>query len=155
MGRLETPYWMVVGLALVLAGGVSVLMGLTGGAVHLGPLVISGAYSLWRGAVVLAAGAFLLSATNGGIDDREDEAVIFMGSVMIWIVGGTEVLSIFLAAIPGGPEGWITSGSAFLVSVGPPYSPSVLAIVLTLPAFRYAEDDFRTMVRRLFGGNGE
>lgn len=155
MNRLVTPYWIVVGLALVLAGGLSVLLGLTGGALHVGPLAIAGAYSLWRGAVVLAAGAFLLSATNGGITDREDEALIFMGSVMIWIVGGTEVLTILLEAIPGGPDVWIAGWSTFFATVGPPYSPSVLAVFLTLPAFGYAEEDVRTMVRRLFGRSGE
>lgn len=153
--NLETSYWLVAGVALVLAGGLSVLMGVTGGAVHIGPLQISGAYSLWRGTVVLAAGAFLVSASSDGIADREDEALIFMGSVMIWIVGGTEVLTILLGAIPGEPAVWIASASAFLAAVGPPYSPSVLAVFLTVPAFRYAEDDFWTLVGRLFGGNGE
>lgn len=152
---LETAYWLVVGTALVVAGVLSVFMGVTGGAVHVGLLAISGAYSLWRGTVVLAAGAFFVSASSGGLTDREDEALVFMGSVMIWIVGGTEALSILLEAIPGEPDVWIASGSAFVAAVGPPYSPSILAILLTLPAFRYAEDDFWTLVQRLFGGKTE
>jgi hypothetical protein len=153
--NFETSYWLVVGLALVFAGVLSVLMGLSGGAVHVGPLSITGAYSLWRGAVVLATGAFLVTASSGGITDREDEALVFMGSVMIWIVGGTELLTILLGAIPGEPDVWLTTGSAFVAAVGPPYSPSVLGILVTLPAFGYAEDDFRTLLKRLFGGNGE
>lgn len=153
--RLETPYWALVGTVLVVVGGVSVLLGVTGGELHLGPMAIAGAYSLWRGAVVLAAGVFLLKAANGGLVDREDEALVFMGSVMIWIVGGTELLSIVLGALPGGPGVWVADLSAFLLAVGPPYPPSVLAILVTLPALRYAEDDVRTMVGRIFGRTGE
>ncbi|MEF8771726.1 hypothetical protein [Halodesulfurarchaeum sp.] len=153
--NFATSYWMIVGVALVVAGVLSAIMGLTGGTVHVGPVSITGAHSLWRGAVVLATGAFLVTASSGGITDREDEALVFMGSVMIWIVGGTELLTILLGAIPGEPDVWIASGSAFVAAVGPPYSPSVLAILVTLPAFGYAEEDFRTLLKRLFGGNGE
>lgn len=151
MDQFERPYFVVVGALLVLAGGLSLFMGFTGGEIQVGPLVIAGPYSIWRGAVLLPAGLFFLSATNGGITDREDEALIFMGSVMIWIVGGTEALGILLAAIPGSPEVWVASLPTFLAGVSPPYPPAVLAILLTLPAYRYAADDFRTMLGRLFG----
>lgn len=153
--RFETPYWSLVGAALVVGGGLSVLFGLTGGEFYFGPMAIAGAYSLWRGAVVLSAGVFLLKAASGGILDREDEALVFMGSVMIWIVGGTELLSIVLGALPGGPGVWVADFSPFLLAVGPPYPPSVLAIVLTLPALVYTQDDVRTMAGRIVGRNGE
>ncbi len=151
MGQFERPYFMAVGALLTLAGALSLFMGFTGGEIQVGALAISGPYSIWRGAVLLPAGFFFLSGTNGGITDREDEALIFMGSVMIWIVGGTEVLGILLAAIPGSPDVWLASVPTFLAGVSPPYPPSVLAILLTLPAYRYAADDFRTMLHRLFG----
>ena len=149
--RFETPYWLLVGSVMAAVGGLSILLGLTGGDFHLGPMAITGAYSLWRGAVLFAAGGFLLKAASGRLEDREDEALVFMGSVMIWIVGGTEVLSILLGAIPGGPGVWVADLQPFLHAVGPPYPPSVVAIVVTLPALRYAEEDVRTMVRRIFG----
>ncbi|APE95790.1 hypothetical protein [Halodesulfurarchaeum formicicum] len=152
MGRLETPYFGLVGVLLVAAGAVSVLLGLTGGSLEYWPLVIAGPFSIWRGAVVLAAGAFYLTAVTGRITDREDEALVFMGSLMIWIVGGMEVLSILLGAIPGGPEVWIASPTEFLAAIAPPYSPSVLAIPLSLPAFRYAEENVTTLLSRLFTG---
>ena len=155
MDRLDTPYFLVLGLLLVIAGGVSLLVGISGRTVEIGPLAVAGPYSLWRGAVLLGAGAFFVRATGGGIADREDEALVFMGSVMIWIVGGTEILGLVLGAIPGGPTVWIASPEAFLAAVAPPYPPSVPTLVLTLPALRYAEDDLRTMIRRFFEGNGE
>ncbi|MGM0372256.1 MAG: hypothetical protein ACQEQJ_07110 [Halobacteriota archaeon] len=152
MGRLDTPYFAIVGVALVIAGAVSVLLGLTGGTLEYWPLVISGPFSIWRGAVVLAAGGFYLTAVNGGISGREDQALIFMGSLMIWIVGGMELLSILLGAIPGNPAVWIASPSDFLAAIAPPYPPSVLAVPLSLPAFRYAEEDLPTLLKRLFTG---
>jgi hypothetical protein len=155
MARLDGPYFLVLGLLLVLAGAVSLLVGVSGTTVAFGPLVIAGPYSLWRGAVLLGAGAFFVRATGSGIASREDEALVFMGSVMIWIVGGTEILGLVLGAIPGGPTVWIASPAAFLAAVAPPYPPSILALVLTLPALRYAEDDLRTMIHRFFEGNGE
>ncbi|MDR5656953.1 hypothetical protein RH831_07130 [Halodesulfurarchaeum sp. HSR-GB] len=152
MGRFDTPYFGLVGVVLVAAGAVSVLLGLTGGSLEYWPLAIAGPFSIWRGAVVLAAGAFYLTAVNGRITNREDEALVFMGSLMIWIVGGMEVLSILLGAIPGGPEVWIAGPTEFLAAIAPPYSPSVLAIPLSLPAFRYAEEDVVTVLKRLFSG---
>ncbi|MFW5922125.1 MAG: hypothetical protein ACOCRC_02335 [Halodesulfurarchaeum sp.] len=151
----ERPYFTVVGVLLGLAGALGTLMGLTGETLEIGPALVDGPFAIWRGPVLIAAGVFLGKATANGITEREDEALVFMGSVMVWIVGGTELLGIVLGAIPGGSEVWIASPAAFLAAVGPPYPPAVLGVFLTLPAFRYAEDDVRTLLKRLFGQESE
>lgn len=153
MARLDTPYFAVLGVAFLAAGAASLLLGVSGGSFQYGPLAIAGPFSIWRGAVVVSTGAFYLKATNGGIADREDEALVFMGSLMIWIVGGMEVLSILLGAIPGSPAVWIASPAGFLAAVAPPYPPSVLGLVLTLPAVRYTEDGLVRNLARLVGRN--
>ena len=151
----DTPYFAVVGALLAVAGAFGAVLGLTGGTLSLGPVAIGGTYAIWWGPVLVAAGGFMLKAVTGEITTREDEALVFMGSLMVWIVGGTDILSILLGAIPGGPDVWLASPGAFLTAIGPAYPPAVLGVFLTLPAFRYAENDVRTILGRLVGRNGE
>ena len=150
----DTPYFAVVGALLAVAGAFGAVMGITGGSLSLGPVAIGGTYAIWWGPVLVAAGGLMLKAVTGEITTREDEAMVFMGSLMVWIVGGTDILSILLGAIPGGPAVWVASPTAFLAAIAPPYPPAVVGVVLTLPAFRYAENDVRTILRRLVGRNG-
>ncbi|MFW6383862.1 MAG: hypothetical protein ACOCZC_00510 [Halodesulfurarchaeum sp.] len=153
--RWDTPYFAMVGALLVAAGAIGTLAGLTGDTIHVGPVAIGGTFAIWWGPVLVGAGAFMLRAVSGRLTTREDEALVFMGSLMLWIVGGADVLSILLGAIPGGAEVWLASPAAFLAGVAPPYPPAVLGAFLALPAFRYAENDVLTILRRLLGRSGE
>ncbi|MFW6458746.1 MAG: hypothetical protein ACOCY6_04970 [Halodesulfurarchaeum sp.] len=150
----DRPYFFGVGVLLVVAGALAVFMGVVGNRLVVGPAEFGGPFAVWRGPVVAAAGAFMLRATVDGISSREDQALIFMGGLMIWIVGGTELFAILLEAIPGGSGAWIATPSGFVAAISPPYPLAVVAVVLTLPAVRYTEKGIATVLKRIFGRNG-
>ncbi len=141
MTRWDEFYFGAFGLLLLLAGAVELLLGITGGEFEIAVVTISGTFLAWRGIVVLSAGAFYLQAAANGLDDRRQQATVFMGSLMLWIVGGTDLLATLLGAIPGGPDVWIASAADLAAAMGPPYSPAIVALPFTLVALSYTRWD--------------
>lgn len=137
MTRRDEFYFGAFGVLLLLAGGVELLLGVSGGEFEVAVVTISGTFLAWRGIVVLSAGAFYLQAAANGLDDRRQQATVFMGGLMLWIVGGTDLLATLLGAIPGGPDVWIASTADLATAIGPPYSPAIIALPFTLLALRY------------------
>lgn len=137
MTRWDEFYFGAFGILLLLAGGVELLLGIIGGESELAVVTISGTFLAWRGIVVLSTGAFYLQAVANGLDDRRQQATVFMGSLMLWIVGGTDLLATLLGAIPGGPDVWIATAADLGAAMGPPYSPAIVALPFTLVALSY------------------
>jgi len=139
--RLDEAYFGLLGAAVGLVGMLAVARGL-GLAVPdpqptLAVLTVSGTFLLWRGVILLSAGAFYLYGATEGLEDPSMRARVFMASLMIWIVAGVDLLGRLLGAIPGGADRWVASGSEILAAMGPPYSPAVLAAPLALAALAY------------------
>ena len=147
MRSLEDLYFGIVGAGVFLVGGTEILVGLTGGEVSIAIVTVGGTYLLWRGVILLSAGMFFVKSAFEGLENRRNQGVAFLASLMLWIVAGNSVLARVLGAIPGGPDVWIASADQFVGSLGPPYSPAVVFVVFTLVVLRYTEYD----VERLFG----
>ncbi|AKH96579.1 hypothetical protein [Halanaeroarchaeum sulfurireducens] len=137
MATAEDVYFGLLGIVAVLGGGAELLLGVTGGSVSVSLVTIDGAFLLWRGVIVVSAGAFFVRAAVDGLDDRRNQGVAFLASLMLWIVAGTDVLGRVLGAIPGGGDVWIAGAGEILGSLGPPYSPALVFVVFTLPVLRY------------------
>ena len=148
MVRWDEAFFVLVGIPVLLAGIGEILLGVTGGEFQLSIVTISGTFLLWRGVILVFAGGFYVHGALSGLDDRRSQAIVFMGSLMIWIVAGNELLATVLGAIPGGPDVWFASGTAILTALGPPYSPAVVVLPLSFVAFTYT----RGRVRALAGG---
>lgn len=129
-----------LGVGIALAGVVEVLAGVSGTEPSLAFVSVGGAFLLWRGVIVLSAGAFLLTAARGGTDVRRNQGIVLLGAIMLWIVAGTDVLARILGAIPGGSDVWVTSLGGFVGSVSPPYSPAIVVSPFVLIAVRYVLD---------------
>ncbi|MFW6376535.1 MAG: hypothetical protein ACOC0F_01035 [archaeon] len=137
MTRWDEWYFGAFGGLLLLVGGVALLLGITGGEFEVSFVTISGTFLAWRGIVVLSAGAFYLHAVANGLEDRRQQATVFMGSLMLWIVGGTDLLATLLGAVPGGPDVWIASAGDLAAAMLPPYSPAIVALPFSLVALAY------------------
>ena len=139
--RPDRAYFGLLGAAVGLAGLLAVARGL-GLAVPdpqstLGVVTVSGTFLLWRGIVLLSAGAFYLHGASEGLADPAMQARVFMASLMVWIVAGVDLLGRLLGAIPGGSEVWVAGGGEVLAAMGPPYSPAVVAAPFALAALAY------------------
>lgn len=139
--RTDDAYFGLLGVAVGLAGLLAVARGV-GLAIPdpqstLAVLTVSGTFLLWRGVILLSAGAFYLYGAIEGLDEPAMQARVFMGSLMLWIVAGVDLLGRLLGAIPGGSDQWIAGGGEVLAAMGPPYSPAVLAAPFALAALAY------------------
>ena len=150
MKRWDDGLFLAVGIALVLSGVTELFLGITGGQFASGVLAIGGELLLWRGIILLPAGVFLIYGALSGLDSLKNQARVFMGSMMIWIVAGIELLGTLLEAIQGAEEVWVASTGDLVAAMGPPYSPAVIVLPFTLVAFRYTKRRF--LVARVSGG---
>jgi hypothetical protein len=137
----DDSYFGVLGTALVSAGVVEFLAGVSGTGLTVGFVCVDGTSLVWRGVIVVSAGAFFLRAATNGLDARREQGVVVLGATMLWIVAGTDVLARVLGAISGGSDVWVAGPTEVLRSVAPPYSPSVVAAVPATAVLRYVTDD--------------
>ncbi|WP_138006105.1 hypothetical protein [Halalkalirubrum salinum] len=139
--RVDEVYFGVLGVAVGLMGLLAVVRGLGLALPNpistLGVLTISGTFLLWRGVILLSASAFYLQGVVEGLDRRNAQGTVFLGSLMLWIVAGTDLLARLLETIPGGSEQWLASSGEILAVLGPPFSPSVVAAPFALSALAY------------------
>lgn len=84
----------------------------------------------WGGIILLSAGLFYVHGIKR-LDDIHHRAEVFVGSGMIWILGGCEILRMILMSIPG-EEGWLNTPEGFVSSYLPPYHPSILLLPFSL-----------------------
>jgi hypothetical protein len=150
MKRWDEGLFLVVGIALVAVGAVQTLLGIVGGQFESAFLTVGGDFLLWRGVILLPAGLFYVYGALNGLGSRQNQALVFMGSIMVWIVAGMGLLATLLEAIPGGEEVWVASATEIAMAMGPPYSPAVLALPFSLVALSYTKSGSR--VSRAAGG---
>ncbi|ERH07783.1 MAG: hypothetical protein J07HN4v3_00146 [Halonotius sp. J07HN4] len=127
----------LVGLGGLLAVGRGIGLAIPDPVATLGVVTVSGTFLLWRGVILLAAGAFYLQGVSEGLDRLNAQATVFLGTLMLVILAGAELLSVLLGAIPGGADRWVASGSEIVAAVGPPYTPAVVTVPFALVAINY------------------
>ena len=123
--------------AIVLGFGIVelVVIGTTGmEGVRWGPLEMSGMWLWWTGIIFVSAGIMYLSSATDFMDIRQ-LAKSVVASIMIWIVAGMAIFDKVAGSIPGGPEEgtpWVNSPGDFLAGCGPPYTPAIYLLPLSL-----------------------
>lgn len=139
--RRDEAYFGVLGVVVGLIGLLAIARGsgvaTVDPAATLTVVTVSGTFLLWRGTILLAAGAFYLQGVREGLDRLNAQATVFLGSLMIGILAGAELVSNLLEAIPGGADRWVADGGEIVAAVGPPYTPAVVIAPFALVAVIY------------------
>jgi len=119
--------------AIVLGFGIVelVVIGTTGmEGVYWGPLEMSGMWLWWTGIIFVSAGIMYVSSATNFMDIRQ-LAKSVVASIMIWIVAGMAIFDKVASSIPG-EETWVNSPADFLAGCGPPYTPAIYLLPLSL-----------------------
>ncbi len=130
--RFGSLYASIFG-AIVLAFGIVelVVIGTTGmEGVCWGPLEMSGMWLWWTGIIFVSAGIMYVSSATNFMDIRQ-LAKSVVASIMIWIVAGMAIFDKVASSIPG-EETWVNSPGDFLAGCGPPYTPAIYLLPLSL-----------------------
>ncbi len=108
-----------------------VVIGTTGlEGVRWGPLEMSGMWLWWTGIIFVSAGIMYVSSAANFMDIRQ-LAKSVVASIMIWIVAGMAIFDKVASSIPG-EETWVNSPRDFLAGCGPPYTPAIYLLPLSL-----------------------
>ena len=95
-----------------------------------GPLEMSGMWLWWTGIIYVFAGIMYLSCANNFMDIHQLAKAV-VASIMIWIVAGMAWFDKVAGSIPG-EETWVNSPADFLAGCGPPYTPAIYLLPLSL-----------------------
>ena len=97
----------------------------------------------WGGLVILFAGFFYLSGIKK-ISQISEFSKVVVGSILIWIISGTDIFGMICESIPG-PEGgrWFNSLKDFLGTYAPPYPPAIFLLPFSLFVIYYIRKYFK------------
>ena len=132
-------YFAILGIVTTAFGLADLLVSAGGGGFSYGILEVPGDIFRggWGGLVVLFAGLFYLSGVRN-FDDIHQFAKIVMGSILIWIMAGSDIFAMITESIPGGEEGpWFNTLSGFIGTYAPPYTPAVILLPFSLVVIYY------------------
>lgn len=124
-------YLAIFGLVASFFGGLHVVLTITGRKIMTEFLAASGSmWGLWKGLVLFFAGIFMLvgAADLGSIHGL---GKVTLGSIMLWIIAGSNVFGRILSSIPG-EESWFNTLGGFLAAYGPPYEPALWLLPFSL-----------------------
>ena len=85
----------------------------------------------WGGIIILFAGLFYLSGSKN-LPEIHQLAKVTMGSILIWIVAGTDIFAMITESIPGGEGGWFNTLEGFFGTYAPPYAPAIFLLPFSL-----------------------
>lgn len=90
----------------------------------------------WGGLVVVFAGLFYLSGAKNVSETRQLSKVV-MGSILIWLIAGCDLLAMITESIPGGEDGWFNTMGGFLGTYAPPYTPAMVLLPFSMVTILY------------------
>lgn len=88
---------------------------------------------------MLFAGLFYLSGIRN-FDDIHQFAKVAMGSILIWVVAGSDIFAMISESIPSWNEEtgpWFNTLHSFIEAYAPPYAPAVLLLPFSLVVIYY------------------
>lgn len=132
--KLGSAYFVILGMITLVFGGLEVVTGLPGieglsaGALEIPP-------DLWRGIIIFFAGVFIMV---GALKLRNIHGLgmSVFGSIMLWIIAGCDIFARIMESIPNGAGG-LNTLEGFLATYGPPYSPALFLLPLSLVIFYF------------------
>jgi len=91
----------------------------------------------WGGFIIISSGLFYLFGIRK-FSEIHQSANVVMGSILIWIIAGTDIFARIAESIPGGEDGpWFNSFTDFLETYAPPYTPAILLLPFSLVIIFY------------------
>jgi len=144
--KLAKTYFGILGIATLISGIVDLIVTFGGGNFSYGILQIPNDEFRggWGGLIMLFAGFFYLSGIKK-ISQMRQFAKVVAGSILIWIVAGTDVFGMICSSIPGPEDGpWFNTLGGFLGAYAPPYPPAIFLLPFSFAAIYYVGKYFRT-----------
>ncbi len=132
--RIGRIYFGVLGIVTLIFGIANSMVTIGGNDFSWGILEISSDIFRggWGGLIVISAGLFYLSSLKNFSEIHQLSRVL-MGSILIWILAGTDIFVRITESIPGGEEGpWFNSLEGFLGTYSPPYPPVIFLLPFSL-----------------------
>ena len=86
--------------------------------------------SIWRGLVTFLAGLLIMLGAFRFSDD-EGFGTSVVGSIMLWIVAGSDILKMLCTSIPG-TASWLNTFHGFLETYAPPYPAAIWLLPFSL-----------------------
>jgi hypothetical protein len=123
-------YFFIFGIVVLGFGLSELILGFAGRIFTRGIIRIGGEFLVWRGIILVFAGIFYLSSLRN-FTDIHSLAKLTVASIILWIIAGMNILSIFLGSIPG-EERWINTGKEFIKIYSPPYTPALFLLIPSL-----------------------
>lgn len=127
-------YFLILGLATLAFGITDLIVTITGSEYSIGVLNIpnDGFRGGWGGLIILFAGIFYLSGLKD-LYEIHQLAKVVIGSILIWIMAGTDIFAMITESIPGGEDGgWFNTAQGFLGTYAPPYAPAIFLLPFSL-----------------------
>ena len=130
-------YFGILGVVTLAFGITDLIVTIGGGSFSYGILEIpnDGFRGGWGGFVVLFAGLFYLASVKS-MSEIHHLSKTVMGSILLWIIAGTDIFARICESIPGGEEGpWFNPLKDW--AYNPPYPPAMLLLPFSLLAIYY------------------
>ncbi len=132
--RIGRIYFGILGIVTLISGIANLMVTIGGNDFSWDILEISNDMFRggWGGLIVISAGLFYLSSLKN-FSEIHQLSKALMGSILIWILAGTDIFVRITESIPGGEEGpWFNSLEGFLGTYAPPYSPVIFLLPFSL-----------------------
>lgn len=142
--KLYIIYFLVLGL-VTLGFGMADFIVTTSGSEYTSALLVvpsDGFRGGWGGLVIIFAGIFYLSGLRDAGEIHQLGKVV-MGSILIWVMAGSDIFGMIAESIPGGEEGWFNTGKGFLGTYTPPYPPAIFLLPFSLAVIFYIHQYYR------------
>lgn len=124
-------YFAIFGIVASSFGVLHVVVTMTGREIITDFLVASGSiWSLWKGLILLFAGIFILVGSTD-LKNVHGLGKATLGSIMLWIIAGSNIFARILSSIPG-EESWFNTLDGFLAAYSLPYEPSLWLLPFSL-----------------------
>ncbi|MCD6153613.1 MAG: hypothetical protein J7J07_06850 [Syntrophobacterales bacterium] len=142
--KLYVVYFLVLGLVTLGFGMADFIVTASGSEYTSAALIIpnDGFRGGWGGLVMIFAGIFYLSGLKNAREIHQLGKIV-MGSMLIWIMAGTDIFGMIAGSIPGGEEGWFNTAKGFLGTYAPPYAPAILLLPFSLVVIFYVHRHYR------------
>lgn len=138
MKKFDSMYFALLGAVILACGFADLIVTIsrdvyTWGIVEFPSEMFRGS---WGGLVVVFAGLFYLSGAKNVSETRQLSKVV-MGSILIWLIAGCDLLAMITESIPGGEDGWFNTMGGFLGTYAPPYTPAMVLLPFSMVTILY------------------
>jgi len=136
--KFGSIYFALLGAATLACGFADLIVTISKDAYSLGIMEFPGEMFRggWGGLVVIFAGLFYLSGAKN-VSEICQLSKVVMGSILIWLIAGCDLLAMITESIPGGEDGWFNTMGGFLGTYAPPYTPAMVLLPFSMVTILY------------------